>query len=103
MDELKACPMGAKQAAEKLQESYDYMVRIMPEGKRSQATIDLLAAMLYAINALCRTAPQNNSLTCEGCEHEFHHLDELDICGKCCRVVKYADHYEARKPEQEEK
>ncbi len=58
-DELKPCSMGTKQAAEKLQESYDYMARIMPEGKRSQATIDILAAMLCAINALRRAAPEN--------------------------------------------
>ncbi|MEA4965400.1 MAG: hypothetical protein VB055_06225 [Oscillospiraceae bacterium] len=62
MSELKPCQIGPKQAAEKLQESYDYMTSVMPEGKRSQATIDLLAAMSYAISA-CRAQPDNEPLS----------------------------------------
>lgn len=38
MSELKPCQMRPERAAEKLQESYDYMTRVMPESKRSQAT-----------------------------------------------------------------
>ena len=59
MSELKPCPMTKEQAAGKLQESYDYMTRVIPDGKRSQATIDTLAALLCAIDVLGRAQPAN--------------------------------------------
>lgn len=65
MSELKLCQMSHKQAAEKLQESYDYMTCVMPEGKRSTATKGLLEAMSLAIAALRRAQPTNKPLTLE--------------------------------------
>lgn len=66
MSELKPCPMGPQKAAEKIQESYDYMTRVMPEGKRSQTTKDLLEAMSIAIAILRRSQPVNEPLMKEG-------------------------------------
>lgn len=65
MSELKPCQMRPERAAEKLQESYDYMTRVMPESKRSQATANLLEAISVAIATLRRAQPSNEPLTLE--------------------------------------
>lgn len=62
MSELKPCQMSRQHAADKLQESFDYMSSVMPAEKRRPATSELLNALSIAISVL-RAQPANETLT----------------------------------------
>ena len=84
MSELKPCQMRPERAAEKPQESYDYMTRVMPESKRSQATANLLEAISVAIATLRRAQPANEPLTLD----ELRGMDGEPVYAVCCEMAE---------------
>jgi hypothetical protein len=90
--------MTAAECADKLQESYDYMIHVMPERKRSQTTTDLLASLLCAINVLRRLAAGemvevahgkwnfvNNTYFCSACGDE--NQESTEYCPSCRAII----------------